>query len=361
MMMIALSLMCGCGKTGDEKGPSLKAEEPAEAAPEKLVKPTQTVTEPAPTVAIPAETPAEALPADFVNYTETVEGRDGTVVTFEMIAVAGGTFVMGSPDSEKGRKKDESPQHKVTVGPFWISKTELTWEEYEAFGYPYRPKASPWMEKYVDGETCPTDPWGDPYRGFGRDKKAVVGVSWYGAMVYARWLSRRTGKMYRLPTAAEWEYACRAGSNGMFCFGDDPSKLGEYAWYTDNAENSTHNVGTKKPNAWGIYDMHGNVAEWCLDWYGSKSYGSVPSGEWPKDPQGPETGKNHLIRGGSWKSDAGQVRSARRDRSSNWWLTMDPQEPKSHWWFVPADFLGFRLVRPLRGEEPPFPSMVNGL
>jgi len=359
--MVALATVCGCGKTDDLEAPSAKAEKPAERQPEKLVKGTEPAPEPGGTVVTSPEKPAEPLPADFVNYTERVEGRDGTVVTFEMIAVPGGTFLMGSLDSETGRKKDEGPQHKVTVGPFWISKTEVTWDEYEAFGYPYQPKASPWMEEYVDGVTCPTDPWGDPYRGFGRDGRPVVGVSWYGAMVYNRWLSRRTGKMYRLPTEAEWEYASRAGAKGPHCFGDDASKLGEYAWYTENAESSTHKVATKKPNAWGIYDMHGNVAEWCLDWYDSKYCGSLPSGKWLKDPQGPDSGKNHVFRGGSWKSPADRVRSARRDRSSNWWLGLDPQDPKSHWWFVPTDFLGFRVVRPLHGEEPPFPAMSNGL
>jgi len=360
-VLLALAFVCGCGKTDDQEAPSSKAEKPAGGLPEELVNHMETAPGPGVTVVASAEKPAEVLPADFVNYTESIEGLDGTVVPFEMIAVPGDTFTMGSPDSEKGRKKDEGPQHEVTVGPFWIGKVEVTWDEYEAFAYPYRPKGAPWMEKYVDGVTRPTMPWGDSYRNFGRDGKPVIGMSWYGAMVYCRWLSRRTGKMYRLPTEAEWEYACRAGAEGTYCFGDDASKLGEYAWHTDNAENSTHDVATKKPNAWGIYDMHGNVSEWCLDWYGSTHFGSVPSGKWPKDPQGPESGKNHVIRGGSWKSNADQVRSARRNRSSDWWLKLDPQEPKSHWWLVPTDNIGFRVVRPLHGEEPPFPAMSNGL
>ena len=319
-------------------------------------------TGPKPEVSVPEpEQPAEELPADFVNYKETVEGRDGTVVSFDMIAVPGGTFTMGSPNSEKDRKKDEGPQHQVTVGPFWIGKTEVTWDEYEAFGVPYGPKGSPWEEEYVDGVTCPTMPWGDPYRGFERDGKPVIGVSWYGGMVYCMWLSRRAGKMYRLPTEAEWEYACRAGAKGMYCFGDDPSQLGEYAWFKDNSEEKTQKIATKKPNAWGIYDMHGNVAEWCLDWYDSDYYASVSSGKLSRDPQGPEKGQNHVFRGGSWKGEADGVRSARRDRSSAWWLKLDPQEPKSHWWFVPTDFIGFRVVRPLHGEEPPFPAMCDGL
>ncbi len=362
--VLSLALLFGCKKTEDREAPTSKGKEPAEAPPEQPVSPAETPTAPeesvpAPSeepVVTPGETPPVSLPADFKNYTETITAFDGVEVTFEMIAVPGGTFTMGSPVSEKGRKAHEGPQRKVTVGPFWIGKTEVTWDEFETFGYPYRPKASPWMEEYVDGETRPTLPYGDSYRSFGRDGKPVVGVSWYAGMVYCRWLSRKTGKMYRLPTEAEWEYACRAGSTGKYCFGDDESQLREYAWYTKNAKNSSHKVGTRKPNAWGIYDMHGNLAEWCLDYYADK-YPALSQ----TDPQGPPDGKYHVFRGGSWQSTEPQVRSARRDHAYDWWFNFDPQEPKSHWWLVPANHLGFRIVRPLKGEEPPFPSMQNGL
>ena len=214
--------------------------------------------------------PATTLPADFVNYTESIPGTD---LTFEMIAVPGGTFLMGSPASETGRKDDEGPQHEVTVSPFWISKTEVMWDQYDAFrnACPGVPKGTPeWEEpdlEDVDGISGPTPPYGDPYRGFGGGNRPAIGVSWHATMTHCLWLSKVTGKFHRLPTEAEWEYACRAGSKGTFCFGDDVSALGEYAWYKKNSEHQTHPVGTKKPNAWSVQDMHGNVSEWCLDWY----------------------------------------------------------------------------------------------
>jgi len=307
--------------------------------------------------------PAKGSPAELVNYTETIPGLQGEKLTFEMIAVPGGTFTMGSPDSEKGRKKDEGPQHEVTVGTFWVGKMEVTWDQYEAFmdAVPQTPKGDPGVPYEVDAITGPTLPYGDPYRGFDAGSNPAIGMGWYGGMVYCKWLSKVTGKLYRLPTEAEWEYACRAGSKDAFCFGDDESKLDEYAWHKGNSDDQTHPVGKKKPNAWGICDMHGNVSEWCLDWYGADYYGSVASGKSPKNPKnGPDTGKNHVMRGGAYRSNAGQVRCARRDRSSDWWLRNDPQEPKSKWWLVPTDFLGFRVVRPLDGEKPKMPEIPEG-
>jgi formylglycine-generating enzyme required for sulfatase activity len=297
------------------------------------------------------------LPADFKNYTETLTTLDGAKITFEMIAVPGGTFTMGSPTSEKGRKADEGPPRKVTVGPFWISKTEVTWDEYDTFmeSVPQTPKGDPGEPYEADAITGPTLPYGDQYRGFSSGKKPAIGIGWYGGMVYCKWLSKETGKLYRLPTEAEWEYACRAGTTGKYSFGDDDSKLGDYAWYTKNAKNMTHDVGTKKPNPWGIHDMHGNVAEWCLDWYGAK----YPAGD-EKDPKGAAEGKNHATRGGSWKSTPSQTRAARRDSSKDWWLVPDPQEPKSKWWLVPTNFLGFRVIRPLEGEKPTMPDIEEG-
>ncbi len=314
-----------------------------------------------------AGTPATTLPADFVNYTESIPGTD---LTYEMIAVPGGTFLMGSPVSETGRKEDEGPQHEVTVSPFWIAKTEVMWDQYDAFrnACPGLPKGTPeWEEpdlEDVDGISGPTPPYGDPYRGFGGGNKPAIGVSWHATMTHCLWLSKVTGKFYRLPTEAEWEYACRAGSKGTFCFGDDVSALGEYAWYKKNSEHQTRPVGTKKPNAWGVQDMHGNVSEWCLDWYQPDYYSSIPSGKWPPDPRGPEKGNNHVIRGGLMGSeaDAPRVRSGSRDHSQDWWLQLDPMDPKSKWWHCgPATYVGFRVVRPLKPEKPPVRESRRGL
>ena len=307
-----------------------------------------------------SSTAAPTPPADFANYTETIPD---TKITFDMIAVPGGTFLMGSPESESGRKKDEAPQHEVRIAPFWIGKVEVTWDAYDAFRDACQPipRGAPESDEDVDGLSGPTPPYGDPYRGFGGGDQPVIGISWHAAMTYCLWLTQTTGKLHRLPTEAEWEYACRAGSKSAFSYGDDPATLEEYAWYRGKSDYRTHPVGSKKPNAWGIHDMHGNVSEWCLDWYQPDYYGTVSSGEWPPNPRGPEEGKNHAIRGGHFGSAASAVRSAARDRSRDFWLQADPQEPKSKWWLVPTNYLGFRVVRPLQKEEFPVRSSRRGL
>ncbi len=339
----------------------------AESAEPKTAASTQKTESPTAKEEPKATTPAESPPPDFANYTQPIPG---VKLTFDMIAVPGGTFVMGSPGSESGRKDDEGPAHEVTVGPFWIGKTEVTWDEYEFFreACPGVPKGTPEEDEPkledVDGISGPTPPYGDPYRGFGGGKKPVIGVSWHAVMTYCMWLSKVTGKMYRLPTEAEWEYACRAGSKAAFCFGDDPANLDEYAWFKGNSKHETHNVGTKKPNVWGIHDMHGNVSEWCLDWYQADYYASVTSGKWPPDPRGPQKGTNHAIRGGllGCEGDAARLRCASRDLSQNWWLDLDPMYPKSKWWHCgSATYVGFRVVRPLKPEKPTVRESHRGL
>ena len=172
-------------------------------------------------------------------------------------------------------------------------------------------------------------------------------------MEYCRWLSAKTGKVYRLPTEAEWEYACRAGTKTAYSFGDDPAKLGEYAWYVDNAE-KPQPVGKKKPNPWGLYDMHGNVAEWCLDHYVADTYKHILDRQ--ADASGPVVLPDakeypYVARGGSWDDDADKLRSAARRGSNPEWSVQDPQRPQSIWWHTDATFVGFRVVRPLDEQE----------
>jgi formylglycine-generating enzyme required for sulfatase activity len=135
----------------------------------------------------------------------------------------------------------------------------------------------------------------------------VENVSWNDAQEFIKRLNGKEGKTYRLPTEAEWEYACCAGSTSRYCFGDDIGKLSEYAWYDKNSGGRTHPVGTKKPNDWGLYDMHGNVWEWCEDWYSDYSSGKVTN------PVGPESGSGRVYRGGGWDDYARGCRSASRD------------------------------------------------
>jgi formylglycine-generating enzyme required for sulfatase activity len=195
----------------------------------------------------------------------------GKGVLMKLVLIRPGKFMMGSPDSEEGHKADEGPQHQVTISkPFYMGVTEVTQAQFEAV-----------MGTNPSKFKGPTNP--------------VESVTWDEAVEFCRRLSEKTGKTFRLPTEAEWEYACRAGTKTRFSFGDSESVLGDYAWCTSNSGGKTHPVGQKKPNAWGLYDMHGNVWEWCADWFGDYSSGSST------DPQGPGSGGSRVLRGGSWR------------------------------------------------------------
>jgi formylglycine-generating enzyme required for sulfatase activity len=286
-------------------------------------------------------------------YVATIRG---TSVTFEMLPVPGGTFRMGSPASEVGRAEDEGPQHEVTLGAFWIGKYEVTWDEYDKFwldtkvtqaSYASEIKALP-----VDALTRPTPPYADESFGYGKGKQPVIGVGHHAAMEYTRWLSQRTGQTYRLPTEAEWEYACRAGTTGAYSFGSDPAALGEHAWYTHNSEGQPRPVGGKKPNPWGLFDMHGNTAEWVLDHYDKDAY-KARAGRPAASPvvRPSERIYPHVVRGGSWDHDAPALRCAARLASEVEWNRRDPQRPQSIWWLTDATFVGFRLVRALDEQK----------
>jgi formylglycine-generating enzyme required for sulfatase activity len=210
----------------------------------------------------------------------------GKGVTMKLVLIGPGKFMMGSPDSEQGRGSKEGPQHEVVISkPFYMGVTEVTQAQYEAV-----------MGTNPSQFKGPTNP--------------VENVSWSEAVEFCRKLSEKTGKTFRLPTEAEWEYACRAGTKTRFSFGDSDSVLGDYVWYKSNSGGKTHPVGQKKPNAWGLYDMHGNVWEWCADWLGP--YSSKAS----VDPQGADPGGARVLRGGAWFSDdTGNFRCAfRHDR-----------------------------------------------
>jgi formylglycine-generating enzyme required for sulfatase activity len=160
------------------------------------------------------------------------------------------------------------------------------------------------------------------------------------------------GKIYRLPTEAEWEYACRAGTKTAYSFGDDPANIGDYAWYVENAE-KPRPVCKKKPNPWGLYDIHGNVAEWCLDHYAANTYKTFAASTPAVGPVVLPDAKeySYVARGGSWDDDADRLRSAARKASNPEWSVQDPQRPQSIWWHTDATFVGFRIVRPLTEQE----------
>lgn len=299
---------------------------------------------------------SHAAALELKAYVETIPG---TTVKFEMVPIPGGTFMMGSPISEPKRSADEGPQHLVTIQPFWMEKTETRWEQFDIFAFKLDLMRSSTAagasdnNKLTDAITRPTPPYKDPTFGFGHDGHPVINITHHAAMEYCRWLSAKTGKTYRLPTEAEWEYAARAGSKSAYFFGDDPKRLGEFAWFLDNSDARPHEVGKKRPNPWGIYDIFGNVAEWVLDSYDKDYYARFKTHVPVLDPAliPSENEYPYIVRGGSWDDEAHRLRAAARRASTPKWSQGDPQFPQSVWWHTDALFVGFRVVRPLEEQD----------
>jgi len=274
------------------------------------------------------------------HYTQNIPG---VIVKFDMIAIPGGEFKMGSEPEEAGHIKDEGPLHSINISPFWISSHEITWDIYELFVYKDFDQTK---NLGVDAISRPSKPYLDMTFGMGKEGHPAIGMTQYNALQFCKWLYTRTGVFYRLPTEAEWEYACRAGTQTAFSFGNDTTTLADYAWFKTNSLEKTHAIGRKKPNQWGLYDMHGNVAEWTLDQYIPDYYSQ--STDKAQDPFAKsETLYPHSVRGGSFQDDAPSLRSAARHSSDPAWKRIDPQIPKSNWWLPEAPFVGIRLVRPL--------------
>ncbi len=292
--------------------------------------------------------------AEMKPYTDKI---NNTAVEFELLPIRGGKYTMGSPDSEANRKPDEGPQHEVQIAPFWMGKYEVTWDEYEIFMFQLdihqrqiRGEESSPLDKVADALVRPTKPYTDMTFGMGKEKYPAISMTQHAAKKYCEWLSAKTGRFYRLPTEAEWEYACRAGTTTAYSFGNEPAGLGDYAWFYENSDEKYQQVGQKKPNPWGLYDIHGNVAEWCADQYDETFY-AKEAGKVANNPLNvPTLVEPCVVRGGSWDDDPDQLRSAARRGSHIDWKQQDPQIPQSVWYYTDAQFVGFRLVRPL--EEP---------
>jgi len=313
-----------------------------------------------------AEEPtAPNLPPNMKRYTEKISGTD---VSFEMIPIPGGEFTIGSPDDEPDRLEDEGPQRRVKIEPFWMGRHEVTWDEYDIWSFSLDIKRRKVLEiepterdALADVVTRPTKPYTDMSFGMGRDGYPAICMTQLAAKVYCEWLSAKTGHYYRLPTEAEWEYACRAGTTTAYSFGDDRELLGEYAWFTDNSDEKYHKVGQKKPNPWGLYDMHGNVMEWCLDQYQADAYSKLSADRVNIFPFVPSTKVYpHVARGGSWDDLAEDCRSARRVFSEPLWKIQDPQLPKSKWYHTDAKFVGFRVIRPLHEPDEKEKARLKG-
>ncbi len=305
---------------------------------------------------------AQGLPP---RYTETLTAKTGSKLAFEMVLVPGGSFAMGSPEGETGRKDHEGPQRQVRVDPFYLCTTETTMELFLAYyaetgtgkkdvaeGEGEMPEASaPAPPPGADAVTGPTPVYGDLSMGFDK-RHPAIGMTWHNATTFCKWLSAKTGKQYRLPTEAEWEYAARAGTATPFGECGGPDGLPDYAWFDGNSDRQPHAVGEKKPNAWGLHDMRGNVWEWVHDFYSPTAYKDTAADKELVNPTGPAEGKVHVARGGCYDSAGVELRSAARGFEENWWRMNDPQIPKSKWWLPQIDIIGFRVARPAERNSP---------
>ena len=275
---------------------------------------------------------------DFKSYDQAIPG---TAITFKMAAIPAGKFKMGSPMSERGRDTDEGPQKQVELSPFWMGAKEITFAEWDLY---FKDVNLP-QSKTIDGVTRATPQYIDLTWGMGRDgKHPANSMSHIAAVMYCKWLYTKTGIFFRLPTEAEWEYACRAGSESAFPFGNDAQSLKEYGFFKENSNGKFHHVGQLKPNAFGLYDMLGNLSEWTIDQYSANYYESIESKN-PTTVPGAKYPKT--VKGGSYLDESAESRCANRIASSPDWNKRDPQIPKSKWWLTDGMFMGFRVVRPL--------------
>lgn len=301
----------------------------------------------------------------FENFIETIPG---TAASISMIAVPGGEFTIGSPEDEPFREDNEGPQRRVRISPFFMGEVEVTWDQFWAFysetmSEGRTPPAVIYANNSrddIDAVSGPTPPFGLPDQGWGMGSRPAITMTHYSAQTFCQWLSLKTGKKYRLPTEAEWEYAARGGTQTPYFFEGNPRKLSHKGFlkdifepdttgidshviYVNNSNNRSQEPSETRPNQFGLKNMLGNVMEYCEDWYAEDSYESITDGE--LDPRGPSEGTEHVVRGGHYNSDAADLRSAARSHTEHDdWLKTDPQNPKSIWWYSDVKGIGFRVV-----------------
>jgi formylglycine-generating enzyme required for sulfatase activity/nitrate/TMAO reductase-like tetraheme cytochrome c subunit len=301
---------------------------------------------------------------EFVNYTEQIPG---TTVTINMIAIPGGTFRMGSTDKEDFHKPDEYPVREVTVSPFFMAEVETTWNQFWAFygqtmsegRIPPEVIFTHNSDPDVDAISGPTPPYGAPDQGWGFGDRPAITMTHYTAEIFCQWLSQQTGKKYRLPTEAEWEYAARGGTETPYFFEGRPRDfsnqgfwrrffapktdiISDYIIYAQNSRNRTQEPDMVRSNSFGLKNMLGNVLEYCADKYDPKAYASTDLKV--TNPIVTE-GEEWVVRGGNYSSDAADLRSATRNHTKHdEWMINDPQQPKSIWWYSDIRGIGFRVV-----------------
>jgi len=305
-------------------------------------------------------------PANVTSHENFIETIPGTTISFNMKAIPGGNFKIGSPENEQMRKPDEGPQKEVKISPFFMAEIEVTWDTYLAF---YSATAAEGRstdtegsrtEADVDAISGPTPPYGQPDQNWGLGNRPAITMSYHSAETFCKWLTKVTGKTYRLPTEAEWEFAARGGTETPFYFEGSPKDFGEkgfigklfgkgsdeinnYIIFSANSQLRTAEPENIEANPFGLKNMLGNAAEYCSDWYAENTYQQLQNGA--TNPVGPDSGEEHVIRGGSFKSEIGEVRSAARDfTKSTAWMKTDPQMPKSIWWLSDCNYISFRVV-----------------
>ncbi len=306
---------------------------------------------------------APATVTEFKDFTETIPN---TTVSFDMKAIPGGKFKIGSPENEPMRKPDEGPQKEVKISSFFMAEIEVSWDVYLAF---YSATAAEGRstdtegartEADVDAISGPTPPYGQPDQNWGLGSRPAITMSYHSAETFCKWLSQVTGKTYRLPTEAEWEYAVRGGTETPFffegnvkdyaekgflgrMFGKESNLIDKYVVYAKNSKAKTQLPEKIEANPFGLKNMLGNAAEYTSDWYSPDAYSSLNDGV--TDPKGPTSGEEHVVRGGFFRSEIADVRSAARNATqSEAWLKTDPQMPKSIWWLSDCNYISFRVV-----------------
>jgi formylglycine-generating enzyme required for sulfatase activity len=320
------------------------------------------------------ELPQSADPATYhqlatrvEEFADFIEQIPGTPLSLKMIAIHGGTFQMGSPQNEPFHQEDESPVHSVTLSPFFMSEVEITWDLYWTFYIHTMSEGRTPPEVVftnnsrpdVDAISGPTPPFGFPDQGWGGGDRPAITMTHYGAQTFCLWLSQKTGKKYRLPTEAEWEYAARGGTETPYFFSGNPKSFSDkgfwrylinadtdpianYVVYAKSSKNRTQEPLAVKANPFGLKNMLGNVMEYCADRYDAGAY--AKRGENAVNPIS-DYGTEWVVRGGHYASDASEVRCAARGHTCHdAWLKTDPQQPKSIWWYSNVKAIGFRVV-----------------
>ena len=301
---------------------------------------------------------------EFADFTEQIPG---TAITIQMVAIPGGTFKMGSTDKEDFHQPDEAPVREVSLRPFFMAEVETNWDQYWAFFNETQSEGRTPPEVIyainsdpnVDAVSGPTPPYAGFDQGWGYGQRPAITMTHYAAETFCQWLSLKTGKKYRLPTEAEWEYAARGGTETPYFFEGKPKDysdqgfmrkifsaktdvISDFIIYAKNSRSKTQEPDLVKPNPFGLKNMLGNVMEYCADRYDPKAYAST--NEKVANPVVTE-GDEWVVRGGDFSTDAANLRSASRNFTRHaTWMRTDPQQPKSIWWYSDIRGIGFRVV-----------------